>query len=121
MRRWDIQDIADDAELMTSELAANAVQHTTGSHYTVAIRVSAGLLIVEVFDDEPRMPALGEPDLTSDCGRGLAALAALAKDWGASGSPPCKCVWFTLQLSATSPQRPNTASEAFNWRGGDRL
>lgn len=82
MRRWDIQDIADDAELMTSELAANAVQRTTRSHYTVAIRVSAGLLIVEVFDDEPRMPALGEPDLSSECGRGLAALAALAKDWG---------------------------------------
>jgi anti-sigma regulatory factor (Ser/Thr protein kinase) len=98
MRRWELQDLAADTELMTSELVTNVIQHAGGDRYTVVISVSAGLLVVEVFDAEPRMPVLCEPDPARERGRGLATVAALAKDWGASSCPQGKCVWFTLQL-----------------------
>lgn len=98
MRRWDLEDIADDAELLVSELAANAVQHATGLHYTVAVTASAGRILIEVFDSELRLPVVREPDIGRESGRGLTTLAALAKDWGAVACPSGKCVWFTLQL-----------------------
>ena len=98
LRQWQFHDIATDAELMTSELAANAVQHATGPSFAVSISASAGLLVVEVFDADPRLPSLREPDPDAERGRGLATLAALAKDWGAVSTPPGKCVWFTLPL-----------------------
>jgi anti-sigma regulatory factor (Ser/Thr protein kinase) len=98
MCQWDLRDVADEAELLTSELAANAVQHATGRRYTIAIRISAGMIFVEVFDQEPRMPVLGELDAAGEGGRGLVTVAALAKDWGAMRCLNGKCVWFTREF-----------------------
>jgi anti-sigma regulatory factor (Ser/Thr protein kinase) len=100
MEQWCLLDLADEAELLTSELAANAVQHATGRRYTVAIGACSGLIVVAVFDSEPRMPVLRELDAERESGRGLATVAALARDWGAMRCLSGKCVWFTLQIPA---------------------
>jgi anti-sigma regulatory factor (Ser/Thr protein kinase) len=98
MLQRGLQQIAAEAELLTSELAANAVQHATGQEFAVAVNISAGLIVVEVFDSQPRIPVVCEPDATRECGRGLATVAALAQNWGAVRCPPGKCVWFALQV-----------------------
>ncbi len=92
-----LQHVADDVELLTSELATNAVQHAAGFRYAVAVSVCPGLIFVEVFDSAPQRPVLHERDTERECGRGLATVAALAKDWGTAQCPHGKRVWFTVQ------------------------
>jgi anti-sigma regulatory factor (Ser/Thr protein kinase) len=78
MRRWDLPHLAGDAEFLTSELAANAVQHATGTQYTVAVAAAAGRLLVEVLDADPRLPVVRELDPARERGRALATLTLLA-------------------------------------------
>jgi anti-sigma regulatory factor (Ser/Thr protein kinase) len=100
MSQWNIEHLADTMELATSELASNAVQHATGRRYEVAVAASTDLIVVEVFDSEPRMPVPRELDIAQEHGRGLVTVAAFAKDWGAMRCPHGKCVWFTLGVAA---------------------
>ena len=91
-----LQHVADDVELLTSELATNAVQHAAGFWYAVAVSVCPGLILVEVFDSAPQRPVLHERDTERECGRGLATVATLAKDWGTALCPHGKRVWFAV-------------------------
>lgn len=95
--RRGLQHVADDVELLTSELATNAVEHADGFRYAVAVSVCPGLIVVEVFDSAPQRPVLHERDNERECGRGLTTVAALAKDWGTAHCPHGKRVWFTVQ------------------------
>lgn len=80
---------SDSAVLLTSELAANAVQHSRsgkpGGKFTVRAVVKADdYFWVEVADEGgpwTAQPANGER------GRGLEIVNALASDWGRDGSP----------------------------------
>lgn len=102
MQRWNLLEVGEDAALLASELAANAVRHAVGSGYAVAVSASAKLVLVEVFDAEPQLPVIREPDHVREYGRGLATVAALATDWGAFRCGAGKCAWFTLQLPAAA-------------------
>jgi anti-sigma regulatory factor (Ser/Thr protein kinase) len=83
------------AVLLTSELAANAVIHAH-SGYQIDIRRSTGSIRVELLNDEPEiLPMLTEP--TEDGGRGLRLVESLASCWGMESDPDHKMVWFELQ------------------------
>jgi anti-sigma regulatory factor (Ser/Thr protein kinase) len=85
----------DNAVLLTSELAANAVIHAH-SGYQIDIRRSTGSVRVELLNDEPEiLPMLTEP--TEDGGRGLRLVESLASCWGMESDPDHKMVWFELQ------------------------
>jgi anti-sigma regulatory factor (Ser/Thr protein kinase) len=89
---WALHNIADTAELVTSELMTNAVQaserlKTTADPANVPVvnlwLVSDGIsLVIHVQDASNEPPIL--KDLTSDDegGRGLLLVTTLAKDWG---------------------------------------
>ena len=91
---------AGDAVLLTSELAANAVQHTaSGSGGTFGVTVShhAALLRVEVHDaGAPAPPAVITGDGLRPSGRGMMLVAALAARWGHQGDESGRAVWFEL-------------------------
>ncbi|MEU5702004.1 ATP-binding protein [Streptomyces aurantiacus] len=77
--------LVDTAELLATELVANAVLHTKGPA-TLWVRWSAGGLRIGVWDADPEPP---EPpgelaDLADDAegGRGLALVRACADVWG---------------------------------------
>ncbi|PAZ11921.1 ATP-binding protein [Streptomyces sp. SA15] len=76
--------LADTAELLATELVANAVLHTKGPA-TLRVRWSAGVLRIGAWDADPEPP---EPpgkldDLTeAEHGRGLALVRACADVWG---------------------------------------
>src|SRR5687767_13753630 len=56
----DAYELAADAELATSELITNAVLFTSGTvRLSAWFRPSAGMLRVEVADDDPRPPGAG--------------------------------------------------------------
>jgi anti-sigma regulatory factor (Ser/Thr protein kinase) len=105
-----------DAALLTSELAANAVQHTAsgrGGHFAVVIwPYPPGVRICvtdggSVGGPAAALPAPGRladpgllagPGPLADSGRGLAIVAALASRWGQQAGPSGRTVWFELAV-----------------------
>jgi anti-sigma regulatory factor (Ser/Thr protein kinase) len=78
---------ADDLELITAELASNAILHTpsgdSGGEFTLTVKTAPGWARVEVSDSgagEWNAPRDGSAD--DEYGRGLAIIAALADKLG---------------------------------------
>jgi anti-sigma regulatory factor (Ser/Thr protein kinase) len=97
---WGIDDPSGDAELLASELVANAAEHARGP-ISLALRRRARPdgrrgITCEVTDTSPGMPRQAGPD--DDRGRGLAIVAALAADSGMRAGPGGKTAWFTFTL-----------------------
>lgn len=93
--------LADTAELLTSELVTNALQHTAGGAVlTATFSADTGpRLRVEVRDSLARRPRLCTADAASDhatSGRGLLLVQALADSWGVRTGDSGKVVWFEL-------------------------
>ncbi|MGW6687103.1 ATP-binding protein [Streptomyces sp. NPDC054961] len=100
---------SDTAELLTAELVANAVEHTTGTEpIELVVELLANGCQVEVHDADPHAPGgLGvprpddaHPDPWQEHGRGLLLIRTLSSACGHRRTPHGKAVWFTL------PSRP---------------
>ncbi len=91
----------DDARLIITELAANAVVHAR-SPFTVSIRSENSTVRIFVRDGSEVAPALREASLTAPSGRGLRLVATLASRWGVDPASDGKVVWAELD----SPIRP---------------
>jgi anti-sigma regulatory factor (Ser/Thr protein kinase) len=112
---WGLGVLAEDAELVVSELAANAVRASgaadppdarggdPGPLATIQLRVLAyqAGVVVEVWDSHPGSPVRRDPVPDQEGGRGLVIIAALCREWGcfhtAEGD---KVVWAELVLPA---------------------
>jgi anti-sigma regulatory factor (Ser/Thr protein kinase) len=88
--------VVDDAELLTSELAANAVSYA-GSDFVVRVRTGGGLTRVEVSDMSTTPPTVHHPDDDGDSGRGLWVVESIALSWGVDVRADGKSVWFVLE------------------------
>ncbi len=87
---------ADDAALVVSELATNAVLHSRSRHgvFTVHSELFRTHAQIEVCD----AGGTWEPgDTSTDGGRGLGIVAALAAEWGVDGDARGRTVWARLQ------------------------
>jgi anti-sigma regulatory factor (Ser/Thr protein kinase) len=110
--------------LITAELSANAVRHghVPGRDFHVQLTLTEGTLRIEVTDtrSERQPPSTPQtPDSTSESGRGLLLVAALADDWGVTPRPaaPGKTVWAELRVptggrSHSHPEAPRPADSA---------
>jgi anti-sigma regulatory factor (Ser/Thr protein kinase) len=87
--------LTEDAVLIASELATNAVVHAR-SRFEVAVHFDAGTVTLSVSDSSPQRPVAGEPSPSDQAGRGLAVVAALAFDWGCVETRAGKTVWAEL-------------------------
>jgi anti-sigma regulatory factor (Ser/Thr protein kinase) len=87
--------VLEDAELVVSELATNAVLHAR-SPFSVSVRSSGREVRVLVRDRSPDAPVMQEPPITLPCGRGLRLIAAIASRWGVDPAPDGKVVWAEL-------------------------
>lgn len=101
---WGAGDATDDAVLLTSELATNAVVHAR-TPFEVICRSAGGTVQVEVVDGDGSCalpaPAPGDdPGRTS--GRGLLMPVMLAPEWGVSYAAASKTVWFRLDTRGRS-------------------
>lgn len=92
-------DLADDAELLVSELVANAVQHGRPD-ITLRVSLDPPLIGVSVQDDGEAVPktAVGRPHPTAESGRGLCLVDRVSSTWGVTPNdpPPGKTVWFHI-------------------------
>lgn len=112
LEAWLLHDLVQSAELIVSELVTNAVKATGNPEplltraeveaaglVAVQVRVEAGALFVEVWDndsDEPRLE-LSDDELR-ESGRGLAIIAELSDEFGAARSYYGKVVWARLEV-----------------------
>jgi Histidine kinase-like ATPase domain len=108
--RWDMPHLADDAQIIASELSTNAVSHAIPSRAALpaiifAVHRRLGELRVIVWDNGPGHPARTDASPDAETGRGLAIVDAL------SGH---KCGWWPTPISGgkvvgqPSPSRPTT-------------
>ena len=91
-----VDDVADTAVLLVSELASNAIQHAR-TEFEVCIAANASSIRVDVEDGDPQMPTLRDYIAKSIRGRGLHIVAASADRWGFEATSAGKVVWFELQ------------------------
>lgn len=83
------------AELLTTELAANAVTHgRSGFHLTVDVRRDT--VRVTVGDDDCTPPELCHAAPDAESGRGIQLVDTFADDWGHDEGPRGKVIWFEL-------------------------
>jgi hypothetical protein len=94
LRDWAAGDIADDAALVVTELAANAIVHAH-SAFTVLLSAHGDLVRISVRDASP---VSGGPALAPAPLHGLAAVDALASRWGVESLGNAgKTVWVELR------------------------
>ena len=93
--------VAEDAVLLTSELAANAIQHTATGHggtFNIIIcRRSETVRIAVIDQGSPSVPSLIPTGHLNASGRGLAPVEALARQWGHQPTRHSRAVWFELE------------------------
>ena len=92
----------DDAELIISELATNAIRHSEsgrfGGRFTVSIRVRDKRLWLGVLDEGGPHSPHPLPASDEEGGRGLALVAGLATNWGVTGDETGRIVWAVVDL-----------------------
>jgi len=100
-----LTDYAEDAEIVTSELVTNAVQHVHGDGtetigVTLARARNPPTVTVIVSDSSPDGPARRDPPTASELGRGLQIVKALSAHWGWRQEDGRKTVFAVLALEA---------------------
>jgi hypothetical protein len=91
----------DDAAMVVTELATNSVLHVC-RRFSVTITVLGDTVRVAVQDDSPRPPVQRARSLTSQTGRGLAMVAAVAAKWDCELQADGKVTWAELRPSVNS-------------------
>ena len=109
VREWGLTDLADMAELLTSELMTNAVQASerlkiradlaTVPVIRLWITSDGVSLIIHVWDASDQMPTLKDFAADEENGRGLLLVSALGKDWGCYRKAEGKVVWVMITVA----------------------
>jgi anti-sigma regulatory factor (Ser/Thr protein kinase) len=107
LRGWKLEALVEEAVIVASELVTNAIRHGTcppGPSADVACVMLAwqrhdGRIICVVTDGSSMPPVLEQADMSSESGRGLQVVHALAAAWGWVMLGVCeKAVWAAFQL-----------------------
>ena len=108
--RWHVRNALDshglgeyavDAEIITSELVTNAVQHarcdvTETVRITLARASGSEAVIIAVSDSSPHGPVIREAPAGRERGWGLRIVESLCVDWGWHPAPGGKAVFAIL-------------------------
>jgi hypothetical protein len=105
---WDMRHLADDAEAIAAELAANAINAAVPPGATLpaiifAVHRRPGELRIIVWDNGPGQPLPAAPGPDAESGRGLAIIDSLTgRNWGWWPTPKSggKVVWAALPATA---------------------
>jgi hypothetical protein len=96
LRWWGLDALCDDAAIVVSELATNAILHAR-SDFTVSLEVDGDVVRLSVRDASARLPVVRDPTPTCTSGRGLVLVAALGANWGTESVSDGKEVWVDLR------------------------
>jgi CheY-like chemotaxis protein/anti-sigma regulatory factor (Ser/Thr protein kinase) len=93
---WGAAHLADEASLVVTELAANAVLHAR-SPYDVRISHADGVVRIEVVDEDPGTPEPQPFSAVAETGRGIVLVSAISASWGIEAQPDGKITWAELR------------------------
>ncbi|MGK5498949.1 ATP-binding SpoIIE family protein phosphatase [Streptomyces sp. URMC 125] len=91
LARWGLEELADVAELVVSELVGNALRYGGGPGQLRLMRHDR--LTLEVSDIGPDLPQIQHARLSDEGGRGLQLVNMLSRRWGSCRTPDGKVVW----------------------------
>jgi anti-sigma regulatory factor (Ser/Thr protein kinase) len=92
LQRWGFDtDLIDDAALVATELAANAVVHAA-SPFSVVLEVDEAVVRITVHDSQP----VDQAHLVVRPARGLGLLAGISLGWGMVAAGQGKAIWAEL-------------------------
>ena len=107
LRDWQLDDLAEEAVIVASELVTNAIRHGTRCTVPTADEAIVALawqrradrIVCIVTDSSDLPPVLEDADMTAESGRGLQVVHALTAAWGWAMLGACqKAVWATFLL-----------------------
>ncbi|HTZ29386.1 MAG TPA: ATP-binding protein [Streptosporangiaceae bacterium] len=95
-------DYSEDAVMVTSELATNAIKHTDGLKFGFEVihLAASGAVAVIVTDPSPHPPVKRGLSEDTEHGRGLNIVEALSASWGWRPKDPGKAVYAVLVRQA---------------------
>jgi anti-sigma regulatory factor (Ser/Thr protein kinase) len=105
LRSWDCHDLVDDAVLVVSELATNAMAHG-GTDFTVSLVKSGPVIRVIVGDGSSTVPTYRKAPVSAENGRGLHLVENLSRGWGYELVAGGKLVW----IDVVAPERTRRAA-----------
>lgn len=95
----------DDAELIVSELAGNAILHTRsgdeGGRVRIVVETKPGWARLEVYDDGA-LPVRRAARAVGENGRGLLLVDGVASRWGQDSTPAGSCMWAELDWAVVT-------------------
>lgn len=119
LRKWHLEEFADDLLLAVSEIVTNSVKATgtleAPTSYTelydqhlatvlLRLRLTASGLYAEVWDRADESPMPQQASVLDEGGRGLALVAALCDDWGFySSRHGGKVTWCAIKVPSPPP------------------
>jgi serine phosphatase RsbU (regulator of sigma subunit) len=106
LRRLGRDQLVDDAVLVASELAANAMLHA-GGVAAVSVTEVDGEVRLELHDRTRVPPVMARHSTEAMTGRGLRLVASLSTAWGSEPTEQGKIVWATL----SEDHRPSFAAD----------
>jgi anti-sigma regulatory factor (Ser/Thr protein kinase) len=94
---WSLPELLTElAELVSSELVTNAVEHAHSAS-RLTLTCIGSRLRVSVRDYRPTpMPRPRPTEIDAPGGRGLHLVTAVARSWGATQHPDGKTIWVNL-------------------------
>ncbi|MDX3072376.1 ATP-binding protein [Streptomyces sp. MI02-7b] len=95
LHQWGLDDVADTAELLVSELVGNALRHARAPLALNCVLLGDTVCCV-VIDGSPDLPQVMRAGSEDESGRGLALVEQLSARWGSDSTPVGKAVWFEL-------------------------
>ncbi|MFG3308610.1 ATP-binding protein [Streptomyces wuyuanensis] len=97
LTRWQLEELAFQAELIVSELLTNAIRH---AHGPIALRLirAQDRLICSVCDHSSTSPHLRRAKVVEEGGRGLFLVAQFALRWGTRYAGDGKIIWAELPV-----------------------
>lgn len=96
LREWGADHLVEQASLVVTELATNAVLHA-GSPYEVRLTHAGGVLRIEVADGNTGTPEPQPFSAVDETGRGIVIVAAVSASWGIETQPHGKVTWAELR------------------------
>jgi DNA-binding NarL/FixJ family response regulator len=100
VRRWlqesGADHASDEASLIVTELATNAVLHAD-SPYEVRLSRTGGVVRIEVADGDAGTPEPQPFSAVAETGRGIVIVSAISSSWGIDAQPHGKVTWAELR------------------------
>jgi anti-sigma regulatory factor (Ser/Thr protein kinase) len=122
LRDWGLDELADDATVVVSELVTNALRYghpgarqhhplppaTQQQPFLLSLVHHGPAVLCAVFDPGRDVPEMKEPDYFQESGRGLHVLQSLAESWGwTTPDRHGKAVWALLRsVRRNEPPEP---------------